>query len=243
MANSRTLIALAATLAVTPIAAASDDKWHFSVRPYLWATRLSGTAAGPGIPPVQFSLSFRELLESLDSGAMLAFEGHRGRYGFIFDGISTRSSESGRLPNGAPASGEFRTGTALLAGTYALKRTETERIDAILGVRYWDVRADLAAATSPTTAIRRRFASDWGESQLGVRGTQMLSDRWTSSFGAVISLEARPSYDIEASLAYRTGSRTRVVLGYRYLSLERKGPSINVATAISGPFFGFDYRF
>ena len=67
-------------------ASKNSDKWSFDLTPmYFWAAELEGTMGVKGISaPVD--LGFSDILDALDFAGTLRLEGHRGRWGFFFDG-------------------------------------------------------------------------------------------------------------------------------------------------------------
>src|SRR5580765_7864644 len=83
------MIALAVVLAVgvPALAQSSSNDWEFGVAPYLWGAGVDGDVKIGRLPATGVEASFSDLLDVLDIGGMLAFEGRKGTWGFIFDGI------------------------------------------------------------------------------------------------------------------------------------------------------------
>ena len=63
-------------------APAADDGWEFTLSPYAWAAGLNGSV-GIGNVVSEVDLSFGDILENLDIGAMLHFEARKGRWAFF----------------------------------------------------------------------------------------------------------------------------------------------------------------
>src|SRR5262245_40922842 len=86
--------ALALQLAFTGTALADsspvtafDDRWHFFVAPYLWASGMDGTVGVNGVIAVPVKLSFGDALENLDFAVLGRFEARKNRFGFGVDTV------------------------------------------------------------------------------------------------------------------------------------------------------------
>ena len=62
----------------------SNPDWAFTVTPYFWLTRLSGSVDS-GAETAVVDAPFSELFERFDGGGAIAFEGRRGAHGFLLD--------------------------------------------------------------------------------------------------------------------------------------------------------------
>ena len=75
--------------------AAEEDKWTFTVAPYLWVTGQEGDVATlPPAEPAELDISFNDVLEDLDMTLMGIVEARKGKIG-IFGEIFYVSSFPG----------------------------------------------------------------------------------------------------------------------------------------------------
>src|SRR6185295_5811198 len=94
-----------------------------------------------GNTSVSTEVGFSDLVENLDFGAFLLFEGQRGRWGFTIDGACIDLGKEGKGPLGAPAEAGVRMSVLGAAGTWRV--TPTSPFDLVLGLRYLDLEQDL----------------------------------------------------------------------------------------------------
>ena len=84
-------LAVALALVGSPLRAQStaagpdDGRWHYAFTPYLWASAMEGEASFKGLPPQPVEMSFGDVWENLDFGALAGFEAHNGRWGLATD--------------------------------------------------------------------------------------------------------------------------------------------------------------
>ena len=62
---------------------AADDKWHFEIAPFLWATSLNADLTINGTPS-SVDMSFSDIWDALDFGAMLRLRASKGKWSFQF---------------------------------------------------------------------------------------------------------------------------------------------------------------
>lgn len=129
--------AVLAVLLVSPAMAAEDNEWHHTAVIYMIGASIDGTA---GVGPVNgdVDISFGDILDNLEFGAMAAYRGEKGRWAVVAD-LIYMDLETDK--NGLGPFGNTRTTVQLdqlimeLDGACAL----TEQLDVYAGLRYWDV--------------------------------------------------------------------------------------------------------
>ena len=155
---------LALLLAVPLPAAAqsADDKWQFSLMPYLWLPTIDGTlkfqGRAGGNPEVNVKANPGDYLSDVEMAAMLAFEARKGKWLVYSDvtymkmGDNASSVRSvnfnpGLPPN--PVSTTLNSGTQTdlyatiwtVAGGYNLVQDRKVSLDVIGGARYLHLKA------------------------------------------------------------------------------------------------------
>jgi hypothetical protein len=66
-----------------------EDRWSFTVAPYLWAISLDGDATVAGLG-ADVDAPFSDTVKDLSFGAMLLLDARRGRFGVGVNGVFTR---------------------------------------------------------------------------------------------------------------------------------------------------------
>lgn len=216
-----------------------EQSWSFSVVPYVWVLGFDGTARIPGLPEISMRSSFGEIWKQLDVGGMIAFEGKKGRFGFVGDVLYSRLSDSGVVPRGIPAEGRVTTFTTLFAAQGEIHRNDNVTVDGIVGLRYWSLDAKASVPGGPSASR----TTQWLDPQVGVKATGNLSSRWQWNGCFLLALKDTPSVDLTATLSYPLGANSALHLGYRHLTVRRNGSASGADASFSGPLFGVALRF
>ena len=139
----------AADLAAAPTPdfaeATAPSGWTFAVAPYLWGSGISGTVAAFGAPSVDVDLSFSDALDHLDGiPVMVVSEARNAAFGVFTDILYVKLGANATGPGGFVTVGLTSTefaGTAM--GEYRVINNPTGSLDAMAGLRVWDVQTDL----------------------------------------------------------------------------------------------------
>src|SRR5262245_44319509 len=87
-----------------PAAPAADapkkDEWQFILAPYLWGTSIDGTLEADGIS-TDVDVSFSDIVDDLDIGALANFEARRNKLSITTDVIYMKVSSDGTRPVGS----------------------------------------------------------------------------------------------------------------------------------------------
>jgi opacity protein-like surface antigen len=141
--------------------ASPEERWTYSITPYLWLPSFNGTlrySRPPGSGSPDVSVNEGSLLDALDAAFMISGEARRGKwslYGdYIYLKLSTSKSNVSSVDFNAgarvnPFSTTVNTGTEselkgsllTLAAGYSLADDGASRHDVIAGARYFDVTA------------------------------------------------------------------------------------------------------
>ena len=231
-----------------------------------------GGGGGPIDGLIETEIGPNRYLTNLNFALMLAGEARRGPYSVLVDYIGLRASGEGssvgglnigggRLPDPIVSAGlDTGTRTTLRAdvlnlfGGYTVLENPRYRLDAIVGLRYARLEADLdwslgASVTLPdgTLALQRAGTASASRSPLdgvvGVRGRWRLDDHWSFPYhfdvGAGSSQLTWQAF-VGASRAFGWGE---VLFAWRHLSLQDERREIFRRVSLSGPTIGATFRF
>jgi hypothetical protein len=261
------LFAVGALIATAGAAAQTgDDRWHFTLTPYLWLPNIDGTlkfsvppGAGGG-PSVDVGPN--SYLEKLDFALMLAGEARRGDWAIISDLIyldfsgesSAVKSVSG--PGGAiqvPVNANTSTGLKglvwQLAAGYTVARSPTATYDVLGGFRYFGMEASVQWQLAGPVGLLPQAGSHTRKEELwdaivGVRGRVTLGGgNWFVPYyldagGGSSTLTWQGMTGI--GYAFRWGD---ALLAYRHLYYDQKGDKLLQDINFSGPALAVSFRF
>jgi hypothetical protein len=239
-ALSTLLVPFIAAQAGASFAPNEEPEWSFTLTPYAWLLGFDGKARIPGLPEIEMKSSFKEILEDLDVGGMVAFEGRRGKGGFVADLLYSRLTDSGVVPPGVPAEGRVTTFTGLLAALAQIHKDERATVDGLLGFRYWSLDAK---ATTPVAPIGLSKTTRWIDPQIGVKATGILDSKWRWHGSFLVAPKDTPSVDLSASVSFATGANSALRFGYRHLTVRRLGAASGADASLSGPLVGLSFQF
>jgi len=231
-------------LCTTPVLAQDTDQLQWSITPYLWASETKvDLAFRDGISGGD-TISFNDLLDTLDTAVMVHFESGRGHWSAFADLTYLETSDTRDRPVLAvDVDSEI---TVLDAAMAWWPGGVGSSLSVIGGMRYsgFDDRYRLSLEDNPVTTLRNK--TDYYDALLGVRYRFDLGERWALLTHADFSLgDSEGTWLIRANLAWTVGSRrmNRVLLGYQYKEAEFKSGDVRVDYRYHGPMAGFNFRF
>jgi len=254
-----------ALAAILPLAAApalaqdpddpmtTEDGWHFTVAPYLWATGMEGTISFDGTPNIPVDVSFSDIWDNLDFALSGHFEGRNGRWGFGLDAMyfSIAAKSTLQIPIG-PGDGiqgqiEVDLQETLVEGFGFYRLTVTDRstnpgfADAFVGFRY--VGANQEVTTSRLDLPRREL--NWSDAVFGLRGYAPLGDRFGFLARGDIAAGSSFTWSLKGDLHWRISNRWRLIAGYKYMDVDyEKGEGLGrevYQMKHSGPEFAVSF--
>jgi opacity protein-like surface antigen len=240
---------------------ASQDNatWEFEAAPYLWvaATDVS-TRLGARAPVVNANGSVSgDISSSMNAGAMGTFEARRGRWGVLLD-LWRVTASNGAKPVMGGVLGNARLKTtqaaAEFAGAYRVWNHQTTPVDAVAGLRYSYLKADISLSPSLVLPAGARFTDsvDWPDAFVGVRVAHALTDKWRlvgyADIGAGVT---KKSWQALAGANYAISDNMSAKFGYRVFNMDfEKSYSISdiradfrLSMKTSGVYAGLGYRF
>lgn len=220
-----------------------DDKWHFTIAPYLWFPGLSGTAGVLG-HEASVHVSAGDVLSNFNFGIMGAVEARKNRLLVPIDFMWVRLKDNKGLPETdfVPTSITAKLTESILTPKVGFRFADTERwkADALFGIRYWHLGESLTLNPSGPGASG---SQNWVDFNLGVRVAAAVTPKMSVTvFGDEGAGGSRLDYQVGGLLGYRIKSSTALLLGWRYLYVDRqdKGNILNVHE--SGPLVGISFN-
>ena len=219
-----------------------DDKWHFVVAPYLWFPGLSGTAGVLG-HEASVHASAGDVLSNFNFGLMGAVEARKNRLLVPVDFMWVRLKDNKGLPETdfGPTSVTARITESILTPKIGYRLADTERwkVDALFGIRYWHLGESL---TLNPSSLQFSRAQNWVDFNLGMRVAAAVTPKMSVTvFGDEGGGGSRLDYQVGGFLGCRVKHSVALLLGWRYLYVDRqdKGSGINVH--MSGPLLGVSF--
>ena len=238
----------------SPIPKVSDE-WRFEVTPYLWGTGIRGTANLNNSLAKSADMSTSNVLSNLKSGAMIAAEAHKGKWGIMGDLVSATLQNSGSVPvltpDGRATIGDKVTvQQTILTGafSYTLANTKDAYVDALLGVRAIDVTATLGL-TVEGTAIKRSISKKTStvDPIIGAKGRYRIADStWYIPFYGDIGSGGGTTNLTWQAMAGIGKTFNKVVdasLSYRALYYDMKDGGVLQKTTMLGPQAAVTFKF
>ena len=256
---------LAATLAATTTAGAQeatterppDERWTFTVAPYLWATSLDGKASVGGVD-ADVDLPFGDILQDLAFGGMLLVDVQRGRFGIAVNGVFARLQPDGEL---GPIKLDVTNDTTWIgvapyyrAVEWVYRESASGRplrfvVEPTAGIRYTNLRLEVDGTGPRGNGRQVDESQSWVDPVVGSRFILDLADRWTLSGEADIGgfgVGSDFAWNAQAFLGYRTSLRGRALTltaGYRALSQDYESGDFKWDVTTQGPIVGVVMRF
>lgn len=255
---ARTLAVACLCLSPGAAMAQASDQWQFTIAPYGWGTAIEGHVAHARLPlDVHASLSFGDVLDHLDFGAMGAFEARRGQHGLLVDGLYSKMSTTMAAPvPGVPGASfpvrvKGRTMTALLAYEYRVVDTDYAHVDLLAGARVWNSRTRLAYSLPipPPAPLPQAYSGEqtetWVDAQVGVKGRRSFdSGFFVGGWVLAGAGESDLSTDAMVMAGYEISDRLSLAAGYRAVSTDFETSSgFRFDTTLQGPGIGLEYHF
>ena len=238
----------------SPIPKVSDE-WRFEVTPYLWGVGIKGTVNLNNGLAKSADMSTSNVLGDLKSGAMVAAEAHKGKWGIMGDLVSATLQNSGSVPvrteyGSATIGDKVTVQQTILTGafTYTLANTKDAYVDALLGVRAIDVTATLGL-TVDGTSIKRSISKKTStvDPIIGAKGRYRIADStWYIPFYGDIGSGGGTTNVTWQAMAGIGKTFNKVVdasLTYRALYYDMKDGGVLQKTTMLGPQVAVTFKF
>ena len=235
-----------------------DDRWRFTITPYLWLPSLSASMkleSPKGTGSGTMDVGADTLLENLKFAGMISLQGQKGRWSLLFDFMYVKfgnDDEKAHFPGilvGAET--ELESSVANFAVAYSVFRNGYFNFDPLVGVRYVVVDADVSldiVGTLPDEVSSRRFSKteSFVDPIIGFRGKFELGKNWYLPYHFDIGgfgIDSDLTVHAFAGIGYRFSKLFSMMLGYRYLYYDFGNTNLVKDLNMYGPALGFSFTF
>lgn len=249
-------LAVAAVTAAMAGGTVHAEEWQWSATPYVWATDLSVyvTAADRGI--VDAEIPFEDLVETLDSAALVRVEGMRGQHGVAFDlfNVELVDTHTIELPGerDADLAIDSAIGLTILDATGVYDAgADGQGFSLVYGARVIEQRNDIEAALAhdgTTVGTRSLDMTDtMVDGLVGFRYARELPHNLSYEFAADISTgDTEYTWSAGPTIGYTFGEREQyeVTAGYRHMVVDFDTTEhVDADMTMSGVLLGFRIQF
>lgn len=245
------IVALGSFVLLSGNAIAGD--WEFEIQPYVLFTSIEGNAGIGRVTGADVDISFGDILEILDTGAMIHFEAHHtSGWGLVLDYGYMDLSDDITGPRGGVVDLKIRQGVfqAELMYRRALGKSH---IDYLGGIRWWDnnLEATIDPVLLPGTA-NPEIAEDWVDVFVGVRLKTPIHEKWNIVLrgdAGGLGMQADFTGSALAGLQYNFNDKMGIDVQYKGTWVDYDGGTqgspgyFGYDTVTHGPLLGFVYRF
>ena len=240
----------------------NPNSWQFEATAYLHASKITGDA-GVRTVDAEIDVSFSDILENLDFGAMGYLAGRNEKWSFVVDALYMKLSDENSFAASTviPASASLEVvleqtmvegfvGRRILTGRID---NTPYRVDVMGGFRYNRISGELDATASIlglTTSASRSRTIDWVDPIIGLRGEIWPTGKlklfsWFDYGGFGVGADSTWQALIGGSYYFENG--LSLILGYRAFAFDYEEGSgtnrIKLDLTYSGPMIGLGYRF
>ena len=234
-------IALIAALISSPAFAQQSDEWEFTLSPYLWLSGLDGTVGVRGLE-TSVDLSAGDVLENLETAALVRFEARKSRWAVLFDTVVIASQKDTVQPPGVVDIDQV---VFEFGGAYRLN----DVAEILVGGRWVSINTN-AQLNLPMQTLTASNDQDWVEPFAGIRLGTDLNDRWlVGARGDIggLGFGSTMMWNVEANLGFRVTPHISILAGYRVLDIDHDDDnnldSLLYDVKTGGPIIRFDFGF
>ena len=218
----------------------AQREWRWSITPYAWGSSINADVTFPGGQQVGGEVQFGNLVDKIDYGAMVHFEGQRGSWGMLVDVTYMKLGDDATR-------GPISANTDIELGIYEFAATYTpgggrNPFTAIVGARIIDLSLDMTFSVPALGASTRRSqdgsATDF---MVGGRFTYPFNDRWFFNLRADIGTgDTKSDWNALAGFGWRFSRDLgdAVLLAWRHMELEVDKSGRNTDVTLDGPLVG-----
>ena len=249
-------LAVAAATAAMASGTASAEEWQWSATPYVWATDLGIDIGVAGRGLVDAEIPFEDLVETLDSAALVRVEGMRGEHGMAFDLFNVELVDAHSVGLPGEGNAELALDTAIrlsivdATGVYDAG-ADGQGFSLVYGLRAIEQRNEIDAALNyagTTIATRSLDATDTlVDGLVGFRFVRELPHNFRYQFAADVSTgDTEYTWSAGPTIGYTFGNNDRyeVTAGYRHMVVDYDTPEhVDSDMSMSGLLVGFRINF
>lgn len=230
---------LLAALILTTGTVVAEDEWDWGVTPYLWTAGMDGMIAA-GDFRADVSMGFSDIVNVLEGGALLRFEGAGRTHGFFGDLVYLAiEDDAGKDPVG----GAIKVEADSFIGELGYRRFLSDGFAIDIGLRYWDFETTL----TPSMAPAAERSSDWTDGVIGVRLTGEAAQNWNWVFRANVGAGGSDlALGMEIDLRREFSRGNSVNIGFKALDVDFEESSrpvpLPVDLTLAGVTIGYTFK-
>ena len=228
-----------------------DDQWRFTIAfPMIWAPDINGKIRGD--EPIDFTITFSDILDNLSFGLMFELYANRGPYGFTLRSnlmsVEDENSRSGLL--------DTRVRTSLNMGVNDLLASFRvhEKVRLVTGVRHVlaKMEVDIYSTLGDTEILDETITitdDNKFDALIGINFNHWINDKWGLMLNADVGVigDNDRNNSLEFRGLYRLGELNNFWFGYRYLQIgndsTEDGITYKVDMIQHGPTLGWAFTF
>lgn len=224
--------------------AQTNEGWTGQLTPYLWGAGAEGVLRPfAGAPSLTVSKSFSDILGDLDAAFFATGLARKNQFVLLGDISHSSTSSDGSIPPGLPAEGDFTQSSVTVAAGQRVVANDDLTVDLLGGVRWWHVNG---RASAPLVGLAASAKENFVDPILVGRVNLRLSSRWRllayGDFGG-FDIGSKTTYQLAVTFNYGLGANTYLSGGYRYLFVDYEDSGTKFEGSVSGPIFGYTWRF
>jgi hypothetical protein len=210
---------------------------------YGWLPGMKGTVGAGGggvdvdVTPIDIISNLSELVQVLDGLYMGAGEIQYGKVGVLYDAFYMSVGTNVSFFGGPGVDFGFSQFMGTLAPSYRVHESERGYIDAIAGVRYWDINMNVNNAST---------GASWVDPIIGAKGRLNLSEKVYVDGWAMIGgfgVGSKFSWDVWSNIGYQVHDRFDVFAGFRAVGADYQSDSFKWDLIQYGPVVGATINF
>jgi len=223
------------------------DGWSFSFSPYFWIAGLDGKSQVFGLPTVDVSQDFGDIISSLDFAFMGAGDARYGRFSIFTDMSYARVTTDSATPRGIIADQvdlKTVTFTALVGGAYTIYEDPQARLDILAGARFWHAETTIRLSGGLIGSLEGTDSANWVDGLVGFKGSYSFTENVYMTGWAMIGAGgADLDWDVLAGLGYKFNDTVSAVAGYRAQGVNYSSDGFTYDMIQHGPIIGMTIRF
>jgi hypothetical protein len=225
----------------------ATEAWSLMLATYSPLMGLEGDVGAGGVA-VPVDLSFKDILEELDGGAVLALEAKRDRWSIGADFIWLKLSSSEEPFAETRINFRQQEFISSLTFGYELYGNPCSSIELLAGGAMTSIDVDLEVFTPRLQVTYREGGGSqtWIDPFVGLRGTYQFSERWSVWFRADIGgfgVSSDEYWQAVGGISCRLGERVSLGVAYRVIATDYQQGGFRYDTKMAGPNLGLVFHF
>jgi opacity protein-like surface antigen len=260
--SGRALLAALVLAWSTPAAAQATGRdgeaWQYELTPYVWGAAMKGDVQSGALPRISVDMSFSDIWNNLDAGAMGSFEARKGRWGVFFDAIYMKISSAATAQRISPgpigatltAAANVKMQQTLLSAAAVYRAVEgASPVDVFGGLRYVkvDVDADINGSLFALSgSVARSASKDWVDPYVGVRVQHPFANKWTLvAYGDIggFGVGSDFAWQVAVGANYDFSKTVSGKFGYRIIDVDYDKSGFLYDMKSEGLYAGVGIRF